>query len=154
MHQLFLFAGAHERFLAHMIDNIGMFVVASVLVTIMQADHGMQMLLGFLTGLFYYSYFQAGKWQASPGMRVVGIRLVQLGAAAGKVSARDAAARYLAFMGPLYPMYVSFLEDGARLSLVVWLGIIWYGSMLIRPDRAAVHDLLCNMRVVRGKTEV
>jgi uncharacterized RDD family membrane protein YckC len=107
MQQLLFFAQAHERFLAHLIDNVIVFFVASALVTFLQADEGLQMLVGFLSGLFYYAAFQSGKWQASPGMRVLGIRLLRLGAVP-VVSVRDAVMRYLAFMGPLYPMYVSF----------------------------------------------
>lgn len=153
MQQLLFFAGAHERFLAHMIDNVLVFIFASALVTLLQAEPGPQLLVGFLGGMFYYTYFQSGKWQATPGMRVLGIRLIRLGAPP-TISPRDAVMRYLCFMGPLYPFYVSFLEDELRFTLVVWLCVVWYGSVLIRLDRAGLHDIICKMRVVRGKIGV
>ena len=152
MKQLLFFAQAHERFLAHLIDSLIVSVGAYAIATLMQANEdGLQMAITFITGLFYYAYFQSGNWQASPGMRVLSIRLIRLGSQA-KISARDAVMRYLAFMGPTLPIYVSFLDDQQKVTLVVWLGMVWYVMVLIRLDRAAMHDLVCGQRVVRGRT--
>lgn len=149
MHKAITFAAPQERFLAHMIDSIAMFVISSALITLLQGGEQLAMLAPFFVGLVYFTYFQTGRWQASPGMRVVGIHLVSL--RTGRCIQRDIVIRYLAFMAPMYPLYVSFLPDVSKLSLFLWLLTAWMTTMFFRPDKATVHDMLSHTRVVRGR---
>ena len=155
MQQLFFFAPLHERFLAFLIDNIIMaFIgaICAVMMQITQHDVGPATLVSFLVGLFYYSYFHSGKWQASPGMRILGLRLAKLGKFR-TIRPSDAAMRYIAMVMPVLPIYTSIIPRDFAMTLVFWLGMVWFGLAVFRPDRAAMHDLLSNMRVVRGKVE-
>jgi uncharacterized RDD family membrane protein YckC len=149
MQKILTFAAAHERFLAHMMDSIFMFLISSVLLSLLQASGEVAMTLPFFVGAFYFTYFQSGRMQASIGMRIVGIYLVQGNGRA--LGWQDALARYLVFMVPMYPIYVSFLPDNEKITLFLWLGVVWYATITFRPDRAGVHDLLCRMRVIRGR---
>ena len=156
MQQLFFFAPLHERFLSFLIDNIIMAVIGAICAVMMQLtpeDIGLLTLVNFLVGLFYYSYFHSGKWQASPGMRILGLRLVKLGKFR-TIRPSDAAMRYIAMVMPVLPIYTSIIPPDFAMTLVFWLGMVWFGLATVRPDRAAMHDLLSNMRVVRGKLEV
>jgi len=152
MQKILSFAGAHERFLAHMIDSVAIYFASSLLMTLMQGGEAAAMLIPFVFGGFYFSYFQAGRYQASPGMRIVGIYLLQLNGR--NVTQRDALSRYLAFMMPMYPLYVSVFSDRTQITLFLWLAVVWYATIMFRPDRAGMHDIMCHMRVVRGKTDM
>lgn len=149
MQRIISFAGAHERFLAHMIDSVAIYLISSLLMTLLQGGQPAAMLIPFFVGASYFTYFQSGKFQASLGMRIVGIYLLKLNGQ--RLDWRDATARYFAFMMPMYPLYVSFLEERVQITLFLWLGVVWYATILFRPDRAGLHDILCRMRVMRGR---
>ena len=157
MPQLYFFAPLHERFLSFLIDQVVLYLLVAGCVVVMQFNEehmGQILAVNFFIAMLYYAYFQSGKWQASPGMRVLGLRLMKIGKQNGGIKPADAVLRYIALVLPSLPIYTTVIPKDFAATLVVWLGIIWYGMAVFRPDRAAMHDLLSNMRVVRGKTDV
>lgn len=78
-------AGPYVRVLAYLLDlliRIGICVVGYLLIMLaglvigVQVATGLNMLMMFLLVFFYYVLFEAGKRGASPGKRVMGLRVV------------------------------------------------------------------------------
>jgi uncharacterized RDD family membrane protein YckC len=84
-----------------------------------------------LVVLFYLLYFTSGKWQATPGKRIMGIHLVRVDG--GRLTAWRALLRSLA-------EFLSTLILGVGYLMVFWT-----------DQKKALHDMLCGTRVVRGR---
>jgi len=78
-------AGPYVRVIAYLLDlliRIGVLIVAGLLLQLMgfifgfNVAQGLNMLLMFVMMFFYYIIFEAGKRGASPGKRVMGLRVV------------------------------------------------------------------------------
>ena len=78
-------AGPYVRVLAYLLDlliRLGVLVVAGLLLQLMgfifgfNVVQGLSMLLMFVLMFFYYIIFEAGKRGASPGKRIMGLRVV------------------------------------------------------------------------------
>jgi len=78
-------AGPYVRVLAYLLDlliRLGVLIVAGLLLQLMgfifgfNVVQGLSMLLMFVLMFFYYIIFEAGKRGASPGKRIMGLRVV------------------------------------------------------------------------------
>ncbi len=105
-------------------------------------------LVVFLMNAAYYVFFTANNWQATPGMRLVGIRLVRTDGR--RLSQRDALERYLALVLPTLPLNASFLPPAFAQNLAACLCILWFAPIL--TTRIGIHDRLCHLRVITGRT--
>lgn len=145
----FQYAGRFERLFANIIDTVIMVVPNAVLMTIGGPGSLLATLGTLLCTLVYFTAFTASDWQATPGKRMLGIYVRRVDGR--RLTQRDALERVLAYMLPTLPLYTSLLPEGSAGALTLWCVIVWYAPVLIRDDRAAVHDLLCGTRVVVGK---
>ncbi|GGG18163.1 RDD family protein [Caldovatus sediminis] len=134
-------AGFGSRLLATLIDLIWMLPVSFTLVTLGAALHGggggaagyptpaAEALLNLIFGLVVLNFW-AGPHQATPGKRVLGLRIV------------DAGTGGHAALGHLALRYVGYLLS----ALPLGLGYLW---MLWDPRRQTWHDKLGRTLVVR-----
>lgn len=87
------------------------------------------MLMPLLISAVYNIAFIAGEWQATPGKRFCGIKVVM--ADGRRPTLWEATLRHIA--------------SGASVFLC-WLGFI---TILFTKEKMALHDMICNTRVVR-----
>jgi uncharacterized RDD family membrane protein YckC len=88
-------------------------------------------LVGLAAALFYYIYFPAGSWQATPGKRICGIYIIRQNGR--RVSGPLALGRYLSYLISSLPVGLGFLMIG-------WT-----------DQKKGLHDMICGTRVVYGK---
>lgn len=122
------FAAFKPRAIAFAIDLVPLYVAALVLTSIMPGFGGMLWLLGVGA---YFTLFTAGKWQATPGKRYMGILVMR---ADGKPMDRASA------LG----RWAAYIASSAIFGLGFFLP-------LFTAERTALHDLLADTRVVYGK---
>jgi uncharacterized RDD family membrane protein YckC len=153
-----VYAGRGERFLAYLLDALFILIptrlVAGLFIT---TDANGEMTVDaifypimFLINLVYYAAFTASRWQATPGKRLVGIRVVRVDGA--RLDALDATERFLAFTLPFTPLYVSILSPAIGKMLSMMLVVYWFLPILYTPEHAGIHDRLCRTRVITGRT--
>ena len=143
------YATIGERFLAHIVDSFAVLLIANLLLSFAAPESPLRLFGGLLVGMVYYTYFQASRWQATLGKRLLSIYVAR---SDGRwLNLRDALCRYLAFMMPLLPAYSNSLSQQSMLMLISLLAIVWFIPLLHRPDRAGIHDQLCDTRVLQGK---
>lgn len=87
-------------------------------------------LVGVVTGAVYYGFFVSGPWQATPGKRLCGIRVVREDG--GRIDFTTAVLRYFAYLLSALILFIGFL-------MIFWT-----------DQRKALHDIICRTRVVRG----
>ena len=146
----FLLAGRLERLFAYLIDTL-LLVLPSGLVVSLVGTGGEGMLAGFMCNLAYFTGFISSPWQATPGQRLLAIQVVHRDGS--KLDRLDALERFLAYTIPMLPMYASFLDPKIAPAITVWLTCVWFLPILIRADRAGMHDMLCGTRVIVGKAK-
>jgi uncharacterized RDD family membrane protein YckC len=144
-----LYAGRLERLFANLIDTLILVVPSVALARLLHGNDGLSLLAAFLCNLTYYTAFTGSRWQATPGKRLLNIYVIH--ANGRPMTHRDALERFLAYIMPSLPIYVSFLDQNAAAILVVWLSIFWFAPILFTPDRVGVHDRLCHTRVIVGR---
>ncbi len=144
----FILAGRPERFLALLVDNIILLVPAALINKLLGGGQA-AIMANFLCNLAYFAAFTGGPWQATPGQHILSIRVVHTNGR--PLHLRDAIMRYLAYVIPVLPLYTSLLNDHAAMTLSIWLCFAWFAPILLREDRAGMHDQLCNMQVVAGR---
>ena len=142
------YAGRPERFFAYLIDTVILAVPGAVVVAAMKgADSA---IIGvFLISFFYYTYFNASRWQATPGKRLLTLYIAHTDHR--PLTMRDAAERFLAFILPTLPVYASFIPEQHAPILVFWLTLLWFAPILFTPERVGLHDRLCSTHVLVGK---
>lgn len=145
------YAGRPERLLANLLDTIILLIPSAFVVGILKGSD-ISVVGVFACNLAYYTYFTAGAWQATPGKRLLGIYVARTDHRA--LTSRDALERYLAFVMPVLPLYVSFLPQNILFSIVFWLSLFWFTPILFTPERIGYHDRLCKTRVLAGKVGV
>lgn len=150
MKQLPPYASRFARFIAAIIDSFILMVGGSVLAVLLQNGPApLALYASVLLNFAYFTHFTGSRWQATPGQRLLAIYIVRLDGR--PLTLRDGAERVLAYLLPTLPIYTSLLTDEGRTTLAALCLLGWYLPVFLRDDRAAVHDLLCNMRVVQGK---
>ena len=91
--------------------------------------------VGFLGSMamvwFYFAFFESGNWQATPGKRLMSIKVTNL--SGEKIQFWRASARYFA----------KFLS-----SLIFCIG---YLMAAFTQRKQALHDMICETLVIRGK---
>ncbi|MDR3407155.1 MAG: RDD family protein [Methylovirgula sp.] len=150
------YAGFWIRLLAYIIDAIVMEAIALfagvvlgiVLVVtglsgamgLPEADHHYPLppgftiafwIVGFAVTIAYNVYFNSGKWQATPGKRLLGLHLITV--TGEPVSA-----------GLAFGRWAAYILDGLTLD-IGFLMIAW------TREKTGLHDILCGTRVVYGK---
>lgn len=146
-----VFAQLHERFLARMLDGLITLPFLQILTALFASNMALASIVGFLGGLFYYAWFASRGWQATPGKRIVGIYIRREDGT--RLTFKESVAREIATLMPTFPIYVSFFSQNMAATLFLVMGIIWYGRILMTPERTGVHDLLCGTRVVQGRVK-
>ena len=145
-----IYAGRLERVFANIIDSFILLVPSGITVNIL-GESSLGMVVMFLCNIAYYTAFNGSRWQATPGKRLLNIYIIRLnGRKLGQLQALE---RYLAFTIPSLPIYLSFLNENTATTLVMLLSILWFLPIILRDDRAGLHDRLCNTRVVVGKVD-
>lgn len=141
------------RLLAVLIDTLLLLFVSIILTSIIQPFTDalfFHVLLNLIVTASLYSAFLSSGWQATPGKRIMKIYVMKKDGR--PLSRRDALERYLAYIMPSLPLYSS-MDINAANVLVCWLGLFWYLPALLTKQKTALHDMLCNTRVVQGKAE-
>ncbi|MFW5419843.1 RDD family protein [Nocardiopsis sp. CNT-189] len=105
--------------------------------------------LGSFAALFFaiwwgYEVLFLPKWGATPGKRVMGLRVVPLRGAEPLLSTRAAAVRGLFWAGPLLFGWSPWVN---LVSGLYWIADIGW-AVKDRPDRQALHDKAAGTRVV------
>ncbi|QAY94727.1 hypothetical protein CWB41_02360 [Methylovirgula ligni] len=88
-------------------------------------------IVGFAVTIGYNVYFNSGKWQATPGKRLLGLHLVTI--------TGEPVSAWLAF-----GRWAAYILDGLTLD-IGFLMIAW------TREKTGLHDILCGTRVVYGK---
>lgn len=140
-----IFAQLHERFLARLIDGIITLPITLMLAQFFANAPALAAISTFVFGVGYVALFQAGKWQATPGKRLVGLSVWNKNNT--PLSLKESVARELAVLMPTYPIYVSFIDPETARVLVIALSFWWFGQALMSDQRTAMHDTLCATRV-------
>lgn len=139
-----------ERVLAWLIDMIVLVLPRGLLVALL-GETGPGLIATFLCDLAYFSWLNGGRWQATVGQRVLGIRAIRNDGRA--LSLRDATERFLAFILPFLPVYASFLPKDVGPYLMVWLIGLWLVPILVSPKRLGMHDRLSRTQMVAGRVK-
>lgn len=142
------YAGSLERFFAYLIDSIILIIPATVVISLLQGND-IAVIGTFLCSAAYYTYFTASAWQATPGKRLLGIYVLRTDHRS--LTQRDALERFLAFIIPSLPIYVSFIPQFVAAMLLFWLSLIWFAPILFTAERIGYHDRLCRTRVAIGR---
>lgn len=145
-----IYAGRLERFFAYLLDTLILLIAAMFLIRGFGAGGGM-MLITFVGEAAYYTLFSASNWQASPGQRLLSIRVVRLDGKAIDYSA--ALQRFILYALPRLPMYSSLFSADTAQSLTGIFTIFWFAPILFTFDRAGMHDTLSKMRLVVGRSD-
>ncbi len=88
-------------------------------------------IVAFALTVAYNVYFNSGKWQATPGKRLLGLHIVTL--------TGEPVSGWLAF-----GRWAAYILDGLTLD-IGFLMIAW------TREKTGLHDILCGTRVVYGK---
>jgi uncharacterized RDD family membrane protein YckC len=128
------FAGFWIRVGAEGIDAIvlSLITIVPTMVLAFQVPETTIQIVGFFVSMVYYTIFQASGWQATPGKRLLGLHLMT--ADGERVGVARSFARFW----------------GLILSGV--LLCIGYLMVAFTQEKTGLHDLLCNTRVVHGRT--
>ncbi len=137
------YAGFWVRFWAMVIDSI-IWIPLMLLIYLkftldafqMRAEAGLTFiyfLVSIITPWLYYALFEAGKWQATPGKRLLGVFVTDLNSK--KITFGRASARY-------FSKFIS--------SLILGIGYIIAG---LTQNKQALHDMIASTLVYRGKPE-
>ena len=142
------FAGFWIRFAAYIIDavlvQIGAYALGALVGAIMAqavliSDQAMELTnvqiasgaVGLIWAFVYYLVSQAGRWQATPGKRLLGLRIIRTDGQ--RVGVGLALGRYLSYIVSALILSIGFLMIG-------WT-----------DQKKGLHDMMCGTRVVYGK---
>ena len=137
-----------ERFLAFMIDNFALRIFAEILLLIGGPHSALAMVGVFACVVVYNVLSVASRWQATPGQYFMRLRVVRHDGS--QMTERDALERFLAFMLPFLPMYLSIAPIEVLSMATTWLLLAWFLPILMRDDRSGVHDVICGTIVVKA----
>lgn len=136
-----------ERFLAFVLDNFLLRLLAEILLLVAGGNTTIALLGIFACMVFYNILPVASRWQATPGQYFLRLKVVRLDG--NPMNERDALERFLGFMMPFLPMYLSIAPIEVLSMATLWLMMAWFMPMLLRDDRRGVHDVLCGTNVVK-----
>ncbi len=137
-----------ERFLAFMIDNFLLRIVAEIIMAV-GGPNSLVALIGVFACVTVYNVLPvASTWQATPGQYLMKLKVARMDGR--QMSERDALERFLGFMLPFLPMYLSIAPIEVLSMATTWLLLAWFLPILLRDDRRGVHDVLCGTIVVKA----
>ncbi len=148
MRTSYIYAGRLERLLAYLIDTI-LVIVPSMFISGLLGGAPIAMLASFLFFLAYYTFFTASRWQATPGKRLLNMYVMRTDNRL--LRPRDTLERFLAFILPSLPIYLSFIPANLAPGMSLSFNIVWFASILYTEERVGMHDKLCHTRVLIGK---
>lgn len=73
-----LYAGFWIRFSAFVIDTLVLVPIAAIFGVVSEESYGIASLLNVVIGWLYGALFESGKWQATPGKKVLGLQVTDL----------------------------------------------------------------------------
>ena len=136
-----------ERFFAFIFDYF-MVVILSVGVASVVPYAVLVLYSMLICSIIYYTIALASSWQATPGQRLMQLRVVKLD---GRLlTERDALERFLAFYIPFLPIYLSIAPLETLGTISTALMIAWFLPILLRDDHRGMHDLICNTNVLKA----
>jgi len=148
----FIYAGRIERLFANLLDTLILIVPSLLMVELLGDDQQGPLVLALFTMNFIYDVsFTSGKWQATPGKRLLNMYVIHKDGSPMRVS--HAAERYLAFVMPSLPIYTSLIPPETAQILVLWLSFLWFMPILATVERTGIHDMMCHTRVITGKAD-
>ncbi len=147
MAQQLQYAGRAERLFANLLDTLFLLLPNIFLFNVF--GEGKALIAGFVIYAAYYTYFVGSRWQATPGKRVLNIHVVM--ASGEKPSHAAAFERFIVYVLPSLPLYLSVLPEESAKLLFLWLNLLWFTPILYTPERRGLHDTIVGTRVVAGK---
>ncbi len=157
------YAKWYERLIAYLFDQFGASVFAAVVLALL-IIMGVMKVTGtpeeptidqsgfavmFVCFMAYYVVSVGSRWQATPGQRLMRLYVMRTDRRA--LTLLYSLERFLAYIIPTLPVYVSFLPENISSALWVSLNIFWFAPILFTPEGVGLHDRLCNTRVVVGR---
>jgi uncharacterized RDD family membrane protein YckC len=136
------------RLLAVLIDVMILLPVDLLMRPIFDGNLFLNALANLLVTGLYCVAFTCGRWQATPGKRLLNLYVTDKWGKA--LQPKQATARYLAYLMPSLPMYSSLQGNTAEM-MVLCLGILWFSPVIWTVQKTGVHDMLCDTRVRVGK---
>lgn len=118
----FTYAGRLNRVLANLIDGGILLLPGLVLTAIFGESKGPLAVAAFATNLAYVVFFLSSPWHATPGKRVMNMYVVH--ADGSPLTARDALERFLAYILPSLPLYMSLLSENVAVIVALWLNLL------------------------------
>ncbi|HEY7608647.1 MAG TPA: RDD family protein [Alphaproteobacteria bacterium] len=149
-----------ERLLAGLIDGIIMAVVVMIIATILVALGGTSItairILGFLAALIntalivaYKVFFESGKWQATPGKMVFGLKVVD--ESGQRAPLPQVLMRTWPWWINLLGALGALLLIGWALNLLIAIAIIAiFCTFFMPPGGRCIHDTTAKMYVIKG----
>ncbi len=137
------YGGFWIRFAAYVVDYVLLTVVSFAGLFLMLAGagmgagdayFGMVFLCMLLVSLLYFPLFHASAWQATPGKRVMGLRVM-------RVDGQD-----VSFLRAVWRHLAEILS-----ALIFMIGYLMIG---LTREKTGLHDLIAGTRVVYGRTGV
>ena len=135
------YAGFWIRLLASVIDTLISLVVLLPLIAIAgigwatayndAASGVIVFFANWVAGWLYYALFESGTWQATPGKRLMGLRVTDL--AGNRISFGRASGRYFSKILSALVFYVGFIMVG------------------VTSKKQGIHDKLADTLVLRGR---
>lgn len=114
-------------------------------------------------GVIYYTYFNSSNWQATPGKRLMSLRIVKN--ENDNVSFSLALTHYLLSITPfIYVLYLAFYKirheinfyeaiTTSQLNLMLGLFfVMWVQIQIFTKRKVTLYDMICNTQWVKQKT--
>lgn len=166
-----IYAGFWRRALANIIDMIILMIISAVLFSLIQTTITVQNFINPIIMGIYIIYFIASHHQATPGKKLLKIKINS--ADAKKLSLQASTIRFLACMIPTIPMFFLLLtpqysngieslelsnqnrikEFKFEMSLsailaIIW-SFIWFLPIAFTKEKTGIHDIICKTRAYR-----
>ncbi len=134
------YAGFWIRFWATIIDSLIWFPLALVVVVLMNGtwndtafNEVVLFLISLILGWLYSALFESGGWQATPGKRLLGLRVTGLNG--DRISFGRASGRHFSKLLSYLTLYIGFIIAG------------------LTVNKQGLHDMVAGTLVLRGKAD-
>ena len=125
------YAGFWIRFSAFIIDILALLPVSLIYALFAEENYGFAYLLSLVVGWLYSALFESGGWQATPGKRVLGIKVTDL--YGSRISFGRASGRHFA-------KYITGFTLGIGYLMILWT-----------ERKQALHDKIAGTLVILGR---
>lgn len=144
------YGGLPERFAAVLLDGIILLPFSALLAQMLSSVQPLGFFASFVLNIVYYVGFLSGPWRATPGKRALNLYVVST-RGVGAVNKEQALFRFVVSFVPQLPLLTSFLSLNEGLALSLALYAMWAYPILITRERMAIHDKMCDTRVMKGQ---